>query len=84
MRLPDDLDYGALRALSNEVREKLARYVMDGGMIIGDACCGWKDFADAFRARMFDFDALNRLIGTPDMLARSKHYATAPTPDRKK
>ena len=23
---------------------------------------------DPFRARMFDFDALNRLIGTPEML----------------
>ncbi len=34
------------------VRENLARYVMDGGLIIGDACCGWKDFADAFRREM--------------------------------
>lgn len=34
---------------------------------------------DAFRARMFDFDALNKLIGTPDMLERGKRYA----PDRK-
>lgn len=32
-----------------EVREKLARYLLDGGMIIGDACCGWKDFNEAFR-----------------------------------
>ncbi|MBI1201193.1 MAG: carboxyvinyl-carboxyphosphonate phosphorylmutase [Rhodopseudomonas sp.] len=30
---------------------------------------------DPFRSRMFDFDALNRLIGTPDMLARGKRYA---------
>ena len=30
---------------------------------------------DPFRARMFDFDALNRLIGTPDMLERGKRYA---------
>src|SRR5579859_5752266 len=29
---------------------------------------------DPFRPRMFDFEALNRLIGTPDMLARGKHY----------
>jgi 2-methylisocitrate lyase-like PEP mutase family enzyme len=29
---------------------------------------------DPFRQRMFDFDALNRLIGTPDMLARGKQY----------
>jgi len=30
---------------------------------------------DAFRARMFDFDALNRLLGTPEMLERGKFYA---------
>jgi 2-methylisocitrate lyase-like PEP mutase family enzyme len=29
---------------------------------------------EAFRARMFDFDGLNRLIGTPEMLARGKRY----------
>jgi hypothetical protein len=32
-----------------EVRPRLARYVLDGGMIIGDACCGWRDFNEAFR-----------------------------------
>jgi 2-methylisocitrate lyase-like PEP mutase family enzyme len=38
---------------------------------------------EPFRARMFDFDALNRLIGTPEMLERSKHYAgTEPRPGR--
>ena len=30
---------------------------------------------DPFRARMFDFDALNRLIGTPEMLDLGKRYA---------
>ena len=30
---------------------------------------------ELFRARMFDFDALNRLIGTPEMVGRGKHYA---------
>lgn len=30
---------------------------------------------DPFRARMFDFDALNRLIGTPEMLERGRYYA---------
>jgi 2-methylisocitrate lyase-like PEP mutase family enzyme len=30
---------------------------------------------DPFRARMFDFDALNRLIGTPEMLEHGKSYA---------
>jgi hypothetical protein len=31
-----------------------------------------------FRARMFDFGALNDLIGTPEMLARGKQYETPP------
>jgi len=39
-------------ALTDPVRAKLARYVMDGGVILGDACCGWKDFADSFRQEM--------------------------------
>jgi 2-methylisocitrate lyase-like PEP mutase family enzyme len=34
---------------------------------------------EPFRPRMFDFDALNKLIGTPDMLARGERYA----PDKK-
>jgi hypothetical protein len=34
------------------VRQSLARYVLEGGTILGDACCGWKDFADAFRREM--------------------------------
>jgi len=38
--------------LTDEVRQKLARYVMDGGLIIGDACCGWKDFTESFRREM--------------------------------
>lgn len=39
---------------------------------------------DAFRNRMFDFDALNALIGTPDMLERGKAYAGFDSPpDRK-
>ena len=38
--------------LSDEVRARLARYVADGGMIIGDACCGWADFAESFRREM--------------------------------
>jgi len=39
---------------------------------------------DAFRSRMFDFDALNHLIGTPDMLARGKRYEAASTQHSKK
>jgi hypothetical protein len=35
--------------LNDEVRQKLGRYVMDGGTILGDACCGWNDFAESFR-----------------------------------
>jgi hypothetical protein len=38
--------------LSDEVRQQLGRYVQDGGMILGDACCGWGDFADSFRREM--------------------------------
>ena len=38
--------------LTDDVRQRLARYVMDGGTILGDACCGWNDFADRFRREM--------------------------------
>lgn len=38
--------------LVDPVRRQLGRYVMDGGTIIGDACCGWKDFAESFRREM--------------------------------
>jgi len=39
---------------------------------------------DPFRARMFDFDALNALIGTPDMIALGQHYdAATPLPGNK-
>ena len=38
----------------------------------------------SFRARMFDFDALNDLIGTPEMLARGRRYETASLPKIKK
>ena len=37
-----------------------------------------------FRARMFDFDALNDLIGTPEMLARGKQYEVASGPKTNK
>jgi 2-methylisocitrate lyase-like PEP mutase family enzyme len=36
---------------------------------------------EPFRSRMFDFDALNKLIGTRDMLARGKRYEA--TTDKK-
>jgi 2-methylisocitrate lyase-like PEP mutase family enzyme len=35
---------------------------------------------EPFRARMFDFDALNHLIGTPEMLERAKRYEADETP----
>jgi hypothetical protein len=38
--------------LNDDVRKNLARYVADGGTIIGDACCGWNDFAECFRREM--------------------------------
>jgi 2-methylisocitrate lyase-like PEP mutase family enzyme len=38
---------------------------------------------DPFRARMFDFDAINRLIGTPEMLELGKRYAADEPPTMK-
>ena len=38
--------------LEKDVLASLARYVLDGGTIIGDACCGWQDFDGAFREQM--------------------------------
>jgi len=39
---------------------------------------------EPFRARMLDFDGLNSLIGTPDMVARGKRYqAPSPSPGKK-
>jgi hypothetical protein len=35
--------------LNDEVRGKLARFVLDGGTILADACCGWNDFTESFR-----------------------------------
>ena len=37
-----------------------------------------------FCERMFDFDALNRLIGTPEMLERGRRYEVTSAPDSKK
>ncbi len=39
---------------------------------------------EPFRARMFDFDALNGLIGTAEMLAQGKKYEATPAPRTKK
>jgi 2-methylisocitrate lyase-like PEP mutase family enzyme len=37
---------------------------------------------EPFRARMFDFDAINRLVGTPEMLERGARYAGEESPKR--
>lgn len=39
---------------------------------------------DPFRPRMFDFGALNKLIGTPEMIARGQFYEGAPGDESKK
>lgn len=61
--------------LEDEVRQNLAAYVRDGGTIIADACCGWKDFDDAFRreiAAIFPDRALRRV--TPEDPILSSYY----------
>ncbi len=61
--------------LDDRVRGLLARYVLDGGTIIGDACCGWKDFNVAFRreiAAIFPNRPLRKL--TPDEPLLSAYY----------
>lgn len=40
--------------LGDDVMQSLARYMLDGGTVIGDACCGWKDFDNSFRKQMND------------------------------
>ena len=37
-----------------------------------------------FRDRMFDFNGLNGLLGTPEMIERGKRYEATSAPDRKK
>jgi 2-methylisocitrate lyase-like PEP mutase family enzyme len=39
--------------------------------------------SDQFRQRMFDFTALNEIIGTPELIALGKQYEAAPLPDSK-
>jgi 2-methylisocitrate lyase-like PEP mutase family enzyme len=39
---------------------------------------------EPFRTRMLDFDGLNRLIGTPEMIALGKQYETLASPADKK
>ena len=58
--------------LGDELHERLRQYVLDGGMLIGDACCGWKDFDESFRAaveQIFPDAALKRLPPDEPILA---------------
>lgn len=61
--------------LNDEVRQRLARYVQDGGTILADACCGWNDFAEAFRKEMeltFPDRPLQKLL--PDSPVYASYY----------
>ena len=40
--------------------------------------------SEPFRDRMYDFDALNDVIGTPKLIALGKKYEAAPAPIDKK
>jgi 2-methylisocitrate lyase-like PEP mutase family enzyme len=61
---------GIVRALAKAAGEYYASLAEHGG-------------TQSFRSRMFDFDALNDLVGTPDMIARGKRYAGAHDPGGK-
>jgi 2-methylisocitrate lyase-like PEP mutase family enzyme len=56
---------GIVRALAKAAVEYYASLAEHGG-------------TEPFRSRMFDFDALNELVGTPDMIERGKRYAGEP------
>jgi hypothetical protein len=61
--------------IPDEVRSKLAQYVADGGTILGDACCGWNDFAESFRKEMgliFPDRPLRKML--PEEPAFSSYY----------
>jgi 2-methylisocitrate lyase-like PEP mutase family enzyme len=53
---------GIVRALAKAAGEYYVSLAEHGG-------------TQPFRSRMFDFDALNELVGTPDMIERGKRYA---------
>lgn len=49
---------------SKDERAALVRYLHDGGTLLGDACCGRREFADSFRSeikKMFPDRAFDRL-----------------------
>jgi len=78
---------------AGELQELGFAFVIFPGAIVRALAKAAEDFygslkangtTDAFRTRMFDFDALNGLLGTPEMLERGKFYAGLDTsPDRK-
>ncbi len=41
--------------IDDDVMTSLARFVLDGGTILGDACCGWPDFDESFREHFEKF-----------------------------
>jgi hypothetical protein len=50
--------------LSADEREALAQYLLDGGTVVADACCGRSEFANSFRAevkKMFPRRAMDRV-----------------------
>jgi hypothetical protein len=61
--------------LDDEVRTRLARYILDGGTVLGDACCGWPDFDESFQremAALFPDRPLRQLL--PDDPLFSTYY----------
>ena len=52
---------GVVRAIAHAARSFYETLARDGT-------------TDAFRDRMFDFDSLNAVIGTPEMLALGRRY----------
>ena len=75
---------------SSELQDLGFAFVIFPGAIVRALAKAAEDFygslkahgsTEPFRSRMFDFDALNRLIGTPEMLERGKRYAA---PENKK
>ena len=61
---------GIVRALAKHAADYYASLAQHGS-------------TEPFRARMHDFESLNAVIGTPEMLARGKRYDAAPPPTRK-
>ena len=69
--------------LSKEQRAKLAMYLMDGGYLIADACCGSDDFWKAFlkemkaifpRRRLYQLQPDHPVFDCYYQLANVKHY----------